>query len=42
MKDNTLNFLDILINDNDSDLQTSVISQKDIYWVTFELFQFCA
>ena len=40
-KDNKLPFLDILIN-NESDLQNFGISQKDIYWVTVELFQFCA
>ena len=41
-KDNKLPFLDILINNNESDLQNFGISQKEIYWVTFELFQFCA
>ena len=41
-KDNKLPFLDILINNNESDLQNFGISQKDIYWVTVELFQFCA
>ena len=40
-KDNKLPFLDILIN-NESDLQNFGISQKDIYWVTVKLFQFCA
>ena len=41
-KDNKLPFLDILINNNESDLQNFGISQKDIYWVTVKLFQFCA
>ena len=41
-KDNKLPFLDILINNNESDLQNFGISQKGIYWVTVELFQFCA
>ena len=37
-KDNKLPFLDILINNNESDLQTSVFHKKNIYWVTVELF----
>ena len=35
-KDNKLAFLDILTNNNESDLQT------DISWVTAALFRFCA
>ena len=40
-KDNKLRFLDILINNKESDLQTSVFHKKDICWVIAELFQFC-
>ena len=36
-----LPFLDILINNNEFDLQTSLFHKKT-YWVTTELFQFCA
>ena len=40
--DNKLPFLDILINNSKSDLQTLVFQKKkDIYWATAELFEFC-
>ena len=40
--DNKLPFLDILINNSKSDLQTLVFpKKKDIYWATAELFEFC-
>ena len=36
-----LPLLDILINNSDPDLQTSVFQKKkDIYWATVELFEF--
>ena len=40
-KDNKLLFLDTVINNIESDLQTSVFHKKT-YWVTVKLFQFCA
>ena len=39
-KYNKFLFLDILINNKDSNLQTLVFHKKT-YWVTVELFQFC-
>lgn len=41
-KNSKLPFLDILINNSESDLQTLVFQKKkDIYWATAELFEFC-